>query len=542
MALTPWSRTCRRDWPGTGETAKGILAGMGRNPMSGGAKPTPAAWPGGLQLAAGKEQTGAAEITQLPLSPRLVLPLRRHNGELAMPIVAIGDEVKRGRPVALPDGCFGVPVHAPATGRVVDISAQAVAHPSGLKDICMTMQTSARGDEKPTREISNFLDMSPERLRKRILDAGIVGMGGAGFPTFTKLKPNPRQSIETLIVNAVECEPFIACDQRLIHERPRQVIDGALAVARAAGAKQILIAVAANEPRTLAVLQPLVTGNMQIVCVPNRYPAGDERLLIHSVSGREIGRETLPTQVGIVVHNLATVVAAYRATALSEPCLSRIITVAGAGVNGGFNLEVALGTPIRDLLAFCGLTFTQGTAVFMGGPMMGFEVSDLDAPVGKTSRCLLVRPPRQRPSPKACIRCGDCADVCPLRLSPQSLYWHARAGEFEPIVKLNLFDCIECGCCTYVCPSRIPLVDYFRFAKAEIRAARLQRETADHARQRFQTRAARVARGRHEEETKRAQRRTTRDRVGAQASRKAAMEAALQRAKAKRAREEAKGD
>uniref|UniRef100_UPI0033657713 electron transport complex subunit RsxC n=1 Tax=Candidatus Albibeggiatoa sp. nov. BB20 TaxID=3162723 RepID=UPI0033657713 len=429
---------------------------------------------------------------------------------------------------------MSAPVHASSSGTVVAIEKRNVPHPSGLSATCIVIETDGK-DEKigNCQPISDYLELDPSRIRRRIARAGVVGLGGAGFPSHFKLKP---QGIDTLILNGAECEPYITCDDRLMQEKSADVIEGALILKHVlGGAKRCIIAVEDNKPEAYdSLCEAAANEEIEVIKVPTRYPMGGERQLIQVLTDKEIGRSELPAQHGIVVHNVETARAVYRAVIEGRPLLSRIVTVTGSGVEQPQNFEVVLGSPMSSVIEQCNVK-PNASRLIMGGAMMGVALPSADLPVVKTTNCLIVSTPEDIESkiePMPCIRCGACAEACPINLLPQQLYWYARSKDFEKIQTHSLFDCIDCGCCSYVCPSQIPLVSYFRYAKSEVRAQQVEKQKSDVARQRHEFRAFRVEREKEEK--------AARHKKKAQmANKKNEISEAVERAKAKKQVEKA---
>lgn len=458
---------------------------------------------GGLHLDDHKDMSTGQPIRAAALPSRLVLPLQQHIGAAAKPLVEVGDYVYRGQMVAEPDGYVSTPVHASTSGTVVAISDQPVAHPSGLTATCIVIDTDGKDAALPQpvlEPVEDYTQLDPADLRDRVRKAGVVGLGGAAFPSFIKLNPGPGAVVDTLILNGAECEPYISCDQMLMAERADQIAKGAQLILFAIRAPRCLIGVEDNKPESIAALQEAVEDlgdpRIQIVTVPTRYPQGGEKQLVQTLTGKEVPSEGLPLDIGIVCHNVGTAVAVWRAVTLGEPLISRVVTVTGKGVREPANLEVRLGTPVCELLEQCGGT-NGATRLIMGGPMMGFALKSDAIPVIKATNCILAATAEDiRPEEPAmpCIRCGECAEVCPANLLPQQLYWHTRAKDFDQAQDYRLFDCIECGCCAQVCPSHIPLVQYYRFAKTEIWSAEKEKRKSNQARERHEFRLARIER------------------------------------------------
>ncbi len=474
----------------------------------------------------------------------LILPLQQHIGEPAEPCVKAGQLVGKGEVLAHASGYVSVPLHAPTSGRVAAIEPHLVAHPSGLQTACIVLEPDGADTwVERTPHGSDYETLDPSALRNLIREAGIVGLGGAGFPAFIKLNPGSAR-IATLILNGAECEPYITCDAMLMQERADEIIAGALIMRHALHAANCVVGVEDNKPAALAALRAAAAssgGAVAVVEVPTIYPAGGERQLIKTITGKEVPSNGLPVDIGVVCHNVGTAAAVYRAIVHGEPLIARYVTVTGHALANPRNLEVLIGTPIEDLLESCGLRRQTEHRIIVGGPMMGFDLRTTHAPVVKTTNCVLAATDEDIVPPlpaMPCIRCGECAEVCPAQLLPQQLYWHAQAKDFDRIQDYNLFDCIECGCCAFVCPSHIPLVQYYRYAKTEIWAQEREKRKADAARERHEFHKVRLEREKAErEERHRKKREALAKKSSSDAQKKAAIEAALARVKAKRGQE-----
>ena len=454
---------------------------------------------GGLRLDGHKQESTRLPLRAARLPERLVFPLLRRDGRLAASGAKPGDRVLKGQLIAGGDERLDPPIHASTSGTVRSIEELPLPHPSGLAGPCLVIEADGEDAAVEIEGLANYREHPPEELLRRVHQAGIVGLGGAAFPTAVKLAPAGRR-IDTLIVNGAECEPYITCDDSLLRHRADEVLQGAELLRHILRAERCLLAIESDMPEALAAaecaLQEGGFDHISVMPIPARYPAGGERQLIRILTGREIPARGLPADIGVVCQNVGTAAAAYRAVVLGEALTSRIVTVTGRGVRQPQNLEVRLGTSIADLVAQCGGYTDEAERLILGGPMMGFALPGDELPIVKSAHCVLVAGRGElagsRPA-QPCIRCGACAEVCPAQLLPQQLYWYSRSDQIERVLDHRLFDCIECGCCDVVCPSHIPLVQYFRAAKGKAMAKQREREQADHARRRFEARQARKA-------------------------------------------------
>ena len=451
------------------------------------------AFHGGLRLETFKELSNKEVSEVHPLPERLILPLQQHIGIPAVPIVKIGEAVLKGQIIARADGYVSVPLHASTSGRILDIGNYPVPHPSQLREPCIVIE--ADGDDRwfDIQPTDDYLALDPRELQKVIRECGIIGLGGAGFPAHVKLNEGVENAVDTLLINGAECEPYITCDDRLIQEKAHYIVAGTRMILHAVQAQQCVIAVEEDMTAAHDALSKWVGDDIELVKIPTRYPAGGEKQLIQVITGKEVPSGGFPIDIGIVIHNVATAAAVYRAVTRGEPLVSRYVTITGR-VERPRNLQVLLGTPVKDCVEKCGRMNFDDCRVILGGPMMGMHVKNPDIPIIKTTNCVLIRD-REPVAPELpCIRCGDCVEVCPIRLLPQQLYWHARADDLNAAHRLHLFDCIECGLCAYVCPSHIPLVQYYRYAKSRIAAEERRQRGADHSRARFEKREERLQR------------------------------------------------
>jgi electron transport complex protein RnfC len=498
---------------------------------------------GGLKLPGFKSMSMSQATQAAPLPKKLVLPLKQHIGHAAEPIVKVGDTVLKGQMIAAASDYVSTPIHAPSSGKIIAIEKHLVPHPSGIATDCIVIETDGEDRWAECVENANYRQLDTNTLRDIIRDAGIVGLGGAGFPSFIKLNAGSSNMIDTLILNGAECEPYITCDAMLMQEQSRKIIDGLNIMRHALQAKHCIIAVEDNKRAAHTMLINALHDHeaeyIDVIQVPTLYPAGGEKQLIKILTGKEVPSNGLPTNIGVICHNVATAAATATAVLEGKPLISRYVTVTGEGVEHPRNLDVLFGTSFSELIDLCGRN-NKAEQFIMGGPMMGFEVADDTIPIIKTSNCILVQRKETKPDfVMPCIRCGQCAEVCPAQLLPQQLYWYARAKNFDKTQDYNLFDCIECGCCSYVCPSHIPLVQYFRFAKTEIWVQEQEKRNSNIARQRHEFRQFRMERKKAENEERKKQKRELLKKVSgekdsADDAKKAAIEAAMARVKAKR--------
>lgn len=467
--------------------------------------------PGGIHPPENKLQSLGMGIGTLPMPELLILPLNQHIGAPARPLVAAGDRVLKGQMIAEAAGFVSAPVHAPTSGTIASISDHAVPHPSGMTAPCIFLKPDGEDTWVPRQGIGNYLDAAPEMLLDAVKQAGITGMGGAGFPTSVKLAT--RHTIDTLIINGTECEPYITADDILMQERARDIIEGVKIIARILGnPHEVLIGIEDNKPRAFEAMEAAASGTgFEIMEFPTKYPSGGEKQLIQILTGKEVPSGKLPADLGMVCQNVGTAHAVYRAVALGEPLVSRITTVTGKACGINRNYEVLLGTPVSHLLNHNAFDAKACTRLVMGGPMMGFTLPDTSVPVIKATNCILACNAEESPlkalPQQPCIRCGMCAEACPASLLPQQLFWYSQAQDYDKLRAYNIFDCIECGACAYVCPSNIPLVQYYRAAKGEIRKHDEEKRKSDHARQRFEFHKARLEKAEADKTAKREARR-----------------------------------
>jgi len=466
---------------------------------------------GGLRLEGHKAESLQRGLLQATLPERLFLPLRQHIGDHNKPQAEIGERVLKGQVIASDSALICAAVHAPTSGTISAIENYPVAHPSGKTDTCIVIDVD--GDDKAVEPIlADLENLTPGEKIELICRAGIVGLGGAVFPTSPKLSRGKVQGIDTLIINGVECEPYITCDDILMRFNAAEVIRATGYLQRILAPRTTYIAIEDNKPEAIAAMAQALTQhplqNTEITPIPTIYPSGGEKQLVQILTGKEVPHGQLAFDIGLFCQNVGTCAAITRALEKDEPLISRVVTITGDNIAQPGNWEARLGTPISHLIELAGgYRHDASGHLVMGGSMMGFALSGNEVPIVKASNCIMVMREETIPTSPGyhdeCIRCSKCTEVCPAQLLPQQLYWHARARAYERTQEFHLFDCIECGCCSTVCPSRIPLVQYYRAAKSEIRAAQKAQFKSDHARLRFEFREKRLQLKKQQDEERR---------------------------------------
>lgn len=449
---------------------------------------------GGIHPPTRKAQTNAKPLAQMPLPDRLYLPVRQHIGVAGPLRVQVGQHVFKGQQLTSADNSMVVPIHAPTSGKIIDIRLHPSAHPSALPETVLVLQPDGLEQWRDQRPL-NPANVDRITLLERIQQSGIAGLGGAGFPSHLKL--GLSQPVDYLIINAVECEPYITADDLLMQSYPERIVDGIDILCQLLNPKAVLIGIEEDKPAAIAALSKACAtrSHYYIRALPVKYPSGGEKQLIQLLTNKEVPAGRRPADIGIVMHNVGTAYAVAQAVLDDHPLISRVVTVTGDTLLRPQNVLALLGTPVGALLDFCGFQAQAKQKVIMGGPMMGFTLPDLSIPVVKTTNCILAPDHNELPDNKLeqdCIRCGACADVCPATLLPQQLFWYSKAKDIPKLQEYNLADCIECGACAYVCPSEIPLVQYYRVAKAEIREQQREALKAEQAKARFEARNARL--------------------------------------------------
>ena len=504
-------------------------------------------FPGGVHPDGRKHLSNQTAINTLPLPKQLVIPVKQHVGTAGACLVSVGDRVLKGQTLTSSPHPFSVPVHAPTSGLVTAIEERTTAHPSGLPELCVVIEADGNDTWTALKPIADYQQQTKSSLISAICEAGIAGMGGAGFPTH--IKSTARKKVEFLIINGVECEPYITADDRLMREFAWQIRQGIDILSHLIEPKVVIIAIEDNKPEAFKAMQQVCTDTpaIRVVQIPTKYPAGGEKQLIQVLTGREVPRTGLPADIGVMMFNVGTCYAIADAILHGKPLIQRVVTVTGEAVQKPQNVWALIGTPIEHLLsqAQYQLKKQKLPTVIMGGPMMGFTLPTVEVPVVKITNCLLIPAKKELNLSQrelACIRCSACADACPVSLLPQQMYWHSKALELDKAEEYNLFDCIECGACAYVCPSEIPLVHYYRKAKAQIRIQRDDKDKAEKSKQRFEARKARLEKEKQEREAKHkkaaaARKQATQPATGEEGGAKDKVAAALAKAKAKKAQQ-----
>ncbi|MFE4124711.1 electron transport complex subunit RsxC [Kosakonia sp. YIM B13605] len=452
---------------------------------------------GGIHPPEMKTQSNGTPLRQLPLANRFVIPLKQHLGAEGELCVRVGDKVLRGQPLTRGRGRM-LPVHAPTSGTVIAIAPHSTAHPSALPEMSVIIEADGEDRWIDRDGWPDYRSHSYEALIERIHQFGVAGLGGAGFPTAAKLHGG-GDKIDTLIINAAECEPYITADDRLMQDCAAQIMEGVRILAHILKPRKVLIGIEDNKPQAISMMRAVLAGShdIQLKVIPTKYPSGGAKQLTQILTGKQVPHGGRSSDIGILMQNVGTAYAVKRAVIDGEPLTERVVTVTGEAVTRPGNVWARLGTPVRHLLDFAGFCPSAEQLVIMGGPLMGFTLPWLDVPVVKITNCLLAPSASEMGEPqeeKGCIRCSACADACPADLLPQQLYWFSKGQQHDKATAHNLSDCIECGACAWVCPSNIPLVQYFRQEKAEIYAIAEEEKRNAEAKARFEARQARLER------------------------------------------------
>jgi len=424
---------------------------------------------GGIHPLEKKEITKDKPISKIDLPEFVYIPLSQHTGAPSKPIVNKKDAVKVGTRLSDPVGFVSVPVHSSVSGVVAGIVPH--YHHLGKKMDAVKIKVEGKEIEEGIGEERNYSNLKPEEIIEKVKMAGVVGLGGAAFPTHVKLSPPKDKKIDTLIINGAECEPYLTADYRIMLERPDDILKGTEIIRKVLNLERVVIAIEDNKKDAAELLRGKIKGekDMEVVVLRTRYPQGSEKQLIFAITGREVPAGGLPFDVGCYVQNVGTAVAVYEAIAFNKPLYERVVTVTGAVKNPG-NFLVPIGTPIKNLIDAAGGSLGEIGKVIMGGPMMGLAQKSLEVPVVKGTSGILIQSINDVfiDDPTPCIRCGSCIDVCPMGLLPNLMGWNIKANNLDGAEKLGLMFCIECGSCAYVCPARRPLVHTFKYGKSEI--------------------------------------------------------------------------
>ena len=490
---------------------------------------------GGIHPPEMKSQSNGTPLRQIPLADRFIIPLKQHIGHEGELCVKPGDKVLRGQPLTFGNGRM-LPVHAPTSGTVEAIGPHMTAHPSGLAEISVFIVPDGEDRWIERQTLNDYRQLPREEVVKRIHQAGVAGLGGAGFPTATKLKGG-LNSTRTLIINAAECEPYITADDRLMQDCAADVLEGSRILAWVLQAERVLIGIEDNKPDAIAALKRALgnSSDLQLRVIPTKYPSGGAKQLTKILTGKEVPHGGRSSDIGVLMQNVGTAYAVKRAIIDGEPLTERVVTLTGEAIAQPGNIWGRLGTPVSHLLHQAGFQPQPQQMVIMGGPLMGFTLPALDVPMVKITNCLLAPSVSEMGAPQqelSCIRCSACADACPANLLPQQLYWYSQGADHDKARAYHIEDCIECGACAWVCPSNIPLVQYYRQEKAELRAIDLEAKRTAEAKARFEARQARLEREKQAREARHAQ---AKRRVSV--SEQDEIAAALERVKAKAAAE-----
>lgn len=466
------------------------------------------ATPGGINPIRFKDHSLRSQIMPIPVPQELWLCLKQHDGRSLKAVVSVGDTVLKNQLIAAPTTTGGVPIHAPTSGKIKDIVPKLVVNTFEEWQLHIIIETDALDRSEPLQGITQYQSLSAIDLTEKLHNSGVSGLGGADFPTHKKLSLASESRTQLLIINACECEPFISADEALIREKATQLVLGAEILQQASSAPRCIIAIENDMLDSIQALQlALANKAIELVLIKAKYPAGGERQVIQAITGKEVSSGRLPADSNVLVQNIGTAHAAYRAIIEGQPCISRITTLAGAPLKTPKNFEVLLGTPIPFLLKLCGNDEATHKSTIVGGSLMGITLFDENVAATRATNCIIAASPQWFPDPEEelpCIRCGDCAEVCPAKLLPQQLYAFSRTQDSENLADQNLIDCIECGACSYVCPSNIPLVQYFRASKATQQSESQQSQLSKHWQERYEYHQYRLEKVKEEAKSRKA--------------------------------------
>lgn len=453
-------------------------------------------FPGGIHPMENKDQSNSKPIRRLNLPKYFYVPVVQHSGWAGELQVKVGDFVLKGQQLTKGDHYRQLPVHSPTSGQVIGIESYPSAHPSGLPEMTIIIETDGKDKWIERQPIEDFLSLTSDEIIQKVYQYGIAGLGGAVFPTAYKLNFADKRC-KLLVINGTECEPYITCDDRLMQDYTHELIEGIRILRYVLRPEEVVIAVEDNKPHAIKALEDALKGSndMFVREIPTKYPSGASDQLVQVLTGLEVPSGKRSIEMGIVMHNVGTAFAIKRAIIDDEPLIERVVTLTGDKIRNKGNVWARLGTPIQHLLDQVDYQADNRFPVFLGGPMTGFILPSLQAPITKTANCLIApdhfeyAPPEPE---RSCIRCSSCSDACPVSLLPQQLYWFARSEDHEKSKEYRLDACIECGVCAYVCPSYIPLIQYFRQEKAKIFEIEEKARKAEEAKIRFEAREARL--------------------------------------------------
>jgi electron transport complex protein RnfC len=479
---------------------------------------------GGVHTEDHKTSTSTLPIVNsFPLPKKLFIPLQQHVGKPAEPMIKVGEQVLKGQLLAYSQGLISAPVHAPSSGIIIDVNDYPAPHPSALPIRTIVLETDGKDQWLKLPDIGDPFLLNPEEISLRVGAAGIVGLGGATFPTAVKLNMGRENQVDTLIINGSECEPYLCCDDRLMQERAEQIIDGVRLMLHGMETGHAVVAIEDNKPQAYVAMQTAAKpyAQIKVIQIPTRYPMGWDRQLIRYVTGKEVPVGCRSSEIGVTIHNVGTAYAVHKAIRYGQPLLSRVITVAGGAVKRPMNVEVPFGTLISELFAFCEVDQEQAARIIMGGPMMGDFLPHSSLPTVKATSGILALTETELKSTEEqpCIRCAGCVNVCPAGLRPLDMANNIRINQLDAAVDLGLKDCISCGCCSYICPSNIPLVQYFKYASGEVMARQQAQHKSEQTKRLIDARNARmerIAQQQREEELARIAAKKERERLKAE--------------------------
>ncbi|MEO5345812.1 MAG: electron transport complex subunit RsxC [Magnetococcus sp. YQC-9] len=477
---------------------------------------------GGVHPSENKHLAKHCAIEEIPMPKRLFIPLHQHSGTACEPCVAQGDRVYKGQLIGRSVANVSAPVHAPTSGTIEAITEHVVCHYSCLPDLSVTLVPDGLDEWDPSlKGLDNPFEADSKSIRDKVRDAGVVGLGGAVYPTHIKLTPPRGKPVEVMLINGVECEPYITNDSRMMEERSIEIVEGAQLMMRAIQASSCLICIEANKPGAIKAMEKAIQGlpNFRVQVLPVMYPQGAKNQLIEAITHRQVPSGGRSTDTGATVQNVGTSIAVRDAVLFGRPLIRRIVTMSGRGIKRPANLNVPIGTTVQDLIDHCGGLKPGVKQMVMNGPMMGTALHDLESPVVKSTAAVLALTAEEivdKPE-QPCIHCGNCLQVCPVELTPCEIIWRAKNDLIDELPEVFVKDCIECGSCAYVCPSNIPLVHYIRYGKMAVSNKRREEEKVMLTRQRSQAKLARIEAEKAEKERKKEEMR-----LAAEARKKAA--------------------